>query len=162
MKVLNFQECVGSTSSMQSASKLAFYNSKLRFTSFFESFRCSAQDLKWISILLFTWASSTVCLWISVLFFLLPFLFFCQQLLSYLGSFSVMPLYSHAIAYSGSFSSGINLLITNLCLQGVRAQIQILAVAFFFNFSLFYDRFFRLNPGSSGSLRTHVYSVCYA
>ena len=81
-------------------------------------------------------------------FFLFYFiiLFFCQQLLSYLGS----------------FSSGINLLITNLCLQGVRAQIQILAIAFFFNFSLFYDRFFRLNPGSSGSLRTHVYSVCYA
>ena len=42
MKVLNFQECVGSTSSMQSASKLAFYSSKLLFTSFFESFRCSA------------------------------------------------------------------------------------------------------------------------
>ena len=72
MKVLNFQECVGSTSSMQSASKLAFYSSKLLFTSFFESFRCSAQDLKWISILLFTWASSAVYLWISVLFFLPP------------------------------------------------------------------------------------------
>ena len=42
MKVLNFQECVGSTSSTQSASKLAFYHSKLLFTSFFESFRCSA------------------------------------------------------------------------------------------------------------------------
>ena len=42
MKVLNFQECVGSTSSTQSASKLAFYNSKLLFSSFFESFRCSA------------------------------------------------------------------------------------------------------------------------
>ena len=68
MKVLNFQECVGSTSSMQSASKLAFYSSKLLFTSFFESFRCSAQDLKWISILLFTWASSSMCLWISVSF----------------------------------------------------------------------------------------------
>ena len=42
MKVLNFQECVGSTSSTQSASKLAFYRSKLVFTFFFESFRCSA------------------------------------------------------------------------------------------------------------------------
>ena len=42
MKVLNFQEYVGSTSSTQSASKLAFYNSKLLFTSFLESFRCSA------------------------------------------------------------------------------------------------------------------------
>ena len=42
MKVLNFEECVGSTSSTQSASKLAFYHSKLLFTSFFESFRCSA------------------------------------------------------------------------------------------------------------------------
>ena len=114
MKVLNFQDCVGNTSSTQSASKLAFYSSKLLFTSFFESFRCIAQDLRWISILLFTWTSSTVCLWIFVLLFLFFFFFFFQQLLSYLGSFSVMPLYSHAIAYSGSFSLGINLLITNL------------------------------------------------
>ena len=72
MKVLNFEECVGSTSSTQSASKLAFCSSKLLFTSFFETFRCQL----WISILLFTWASSAVCLWISVLFFLLPVLFF--------------------------------------------------------------------------------------
>ena len=42
MKVLNFQECVGSTSSTQSASKLAFYSSILLFTFSFESFRCSA------------------------------------------------------------------------------------------------------------------------
>ena len=38
MKVLNFQECVGSTSSMQSTSKLAFYRTKLHCTSFLESF----------------------------------------------------------------------------------------------------------------------------
>ena len=93
MKVLNFQECVGSTSSTQSASKLAFYGSKLLFTSFFESFRCSAQDLKWISILLFTWASSTVCLWISVLFFLLH-LFFFGSTTSFTFSISCYPLFS--------------------------------------------------------------------
>ena len=93
MKVLNFQECVGSTSSMQSASKLAFYSSKLLFTSFFESFRCSAQDLKWISILLFTWASSAVCLWISVLFFLLPPIFFGSTT-SFIFSISCCPLFS--------------------------------------------------------------------
>ena len=107
MKVLNFQDCVGNTSSTQSASKLAFYSSKLLFTSFFESFRCIAQDLRWISILLFTWTSSTVCLWIFVLFFLF-FFFFSTT------SFILRVIFSHAIAYSGSFSLGINLLITNL------------------------------------------------
>ena len=54
------------------------------FYFFLWKFQMSAQDLKWISILLCTWASSAVCLWISVLFFLLPFFFFCcQQLLSF-------------------------------------------------------------------------------
>ena len=89
MKVLNFEECVGSTSSTQSASKLAFCSSKLLFTSFFETFRCQL----WISILLFTWASSAVCLWISVLFFLLH-LYFFGSTTSFIFSISCCPLFS--------------------------------------------------------------------
>ena len=87
MKVLNFQECVGSTSSTQSASKLV---STIPNFSLLLSWKVSDAVL---SIILFTWASSAVFLWISVLFFLLH-LFFFGSTTSFIFSISCCPLFS--------------------------------------------------------------------
>ena len=83
MKVLNFQECIGSTSSMQSTSKLAFYITKLHCTSFLESFWWvpkTSSEFLFFSALEHPPLYACEFLFFSSFF---PFFFFCQQLLSF-------------------------------------------------------------------------------